>query len=86
MNERGFHVWNRNITGAPGFFMADREARPMLRRALVFFTLALIAGFLGFFSLAGVAGEIAKILLVAFVALFLISALSGALAGTPPAV
>jgi uncharacterized membrane protein YtjA (UPF0391 family) len=58
----------------------------MLRWALIFFLLALITGFLGFFGLAGLAASIARILLIGFVVLFLISALSGALVGRPPAV
>ena len=58
----------------------------MLRWALIFFLLALITGFLGFFGLAGLAASIARILLIAFAVLFLISALSGALMNRPPAV
>ena len=58
----------------------------MLSWALTFFILALIAGFLGFFGLAGLAAEIAKILLVAFVVLFIVSALSGAVRGRAPPV
>lgn len=57
----------------------------MLGWALTFFVLALVAAFLGFFALAGLAAEIAKLLLLAFVVLLLISMLSGALRGrTPP--
>jgi uncharacterized membrane protein YtjA (UPF0391 family) len=53
------------------------EETAMLGWALTFLFLALVAGFLGFFGLAGMAGGIAKLLLFAFVVLFLISALSG---------
>ena len=57
----------------------------MLNWALTFFVLALVAAFLNFFALAGLAAEIAKLLLLAFVVLLLISMLSGALRGrTPP--
>lgn len=57
----------------------------MLQWALTFLVLSLIAAFLGFFALAGLAAEIAKLLLVAFVILLLISVISGALRGrTPP--
>jgi uncharacterized membrane protein YtjA (UPF0391 family) len=56
----------------------------MLGWALVFLVLALVAGFLGFFGLAGMAGGIAKLLLFAFVVLFLISALSGTMRGRAP--
>ena len=38
----------------------------MLNWALTFFVLAIVAGLLGFFALAGLAAEIAKILLFAF--------------------
>jgi uncharacterized membrane protein YtjA (UPF0391 family) len=56
----------------------------MIGWALTFLVLAMIAGFLGFFGLAGAAAGIAKILLFAFVVLFLISALSRALRGRAP--
>lgn len=56
----------------------------MIGWALTFLLLALVAGFLGFFGLAGMAAGIAKVLLFAFVILFLISALSGALRGQAP--
>ena len=56
----------------------------MLGWALGFLLLALVAGFIGFFGLAGLAGGVAKLLLFAFVVLFLISALSGALRGRAP--
>jgi uncharacterized membrane protein YtjA (UPF0391 family) len=56
----------------------------MLGWALIFLILALVAGFLGFFGLAGLSAGIAKIVLFAFVVLFLISALSGALRGRAP--
>lgn len=39
----------------------------MLRLAIIFAVLALVAGVLGFWALAGVAGEIAKWLFIAFV-------------------
>jgi uncharacterized membrane protein YtjA (UPF0391 family) len=56
----------------------------MIGWALTFLVLALVAAFLVFFSLAGVVAGIAKILLFAFVVLFLISALSRALRGRAP--
>lgn len=49
----------------------------MLGWAISFFILALVAGFLGFFGLAGLAASIAKLLLFAFVILFIVSALFG---------
>lgn len=57
----------------------------MLHWALTFLVLALVAAFLGFFALAGLAAEIAKLLLITFVILLAISLISSALRGrTPP--
>ena len=56
----------------------------MLGWALTFLILALVAGYMGFFSLAGVAATIAKLLLIVFVILLIVSAFSGALRGRPP--
>lgn len=58
----------------------------MLGWALTFLILALIAGCLGFFGLTGLSAGIAKVMLFAFLVLFLISALSGALRGRAPPV
>jgi uncharacterized membrane protein YtjA (UPF0391 family) len=56
----------------------------MLGWALAFFVLALIAAYMGFFAMAGLAASIAKLLLVVFVILLIVSAFSGALRGRPP--
>jgi uncharacterized membrane protein YtjA (UPF0391 family) len=56
----------------------------MLGWALAFFVLALIAAYMGFFAMAGLAASIAKLLLVVFVVLLIVSAFSGALRGRPP--
>jgi uncharacterized membrane protein YtjA (UPF0391 family) len=56
----------------------------MLGWALTFFILAIVAGLLGFFALAGLAAEIAKILLFVFLVLLLISAISGGIRGRAP--
>lgn len=56
----------------------------MLGWALMFLILALVAGVLGFFALAGAAAMIAKVLLVVFLALLIVSAFSGAFRGRPP--
>ena len=58
----------------------------MLSWALTFFILAIVAGLLGFFALAGLAAEIAKILLFAFLVLVVISFLGGSLRGRAPPV
>ncbi len=45
----------------------------MLYYALLFLVVALIAGALGFFALAGIAAWVAKILFIIFVVVFLVS-------------
>jgi len=56
----------------------------MLGWALVFFLLALVAGYLGFFALAGISATLAKLFLIVFVVLLIVSAFSSALRGRPP--
>jgi uncharacterized membrane protein YtjA (UPF0391 family) len=56
----------------------------MVRWAILFFVLALIAGLLGFGGMAGDFSYIAKILLFLFLVLFIVSAVLGR--GSPPAV
>ena len=49
----------------------------MLRYALIFLLVALIAGALGFFSLEGTAMYIAKILFFLFLVIFIVSLIMG---------
>jgi len=49
----------------------------MLRWALAFFILALIAGALGFYGLQGAAMDIAKFLAILFLVLFVIALIVG---------
>ena len=56
----------------------------MLGWALAFFLLSLVTYYAGFFALAGTAAGIAKLLLVVFLVLLIVSAFSGALRGRPP--
>jgi uncharacterized membrane protein YtjA (UPF0391 family) len=56
----------------------------MLAWAFTFLILSLVAYYAGFFALAGTAAAIAKLLLIVFVALLIVSAFSGALRGRPP--
>lgn len=56
----------------------------MLGWALMFLVLSLVAALLGFFALAGLAATIAKVLLLIFVVLLLVSAFSGGLRRRPP--
>jgi len=53
----------------------------MLGWALVFFLLAVIAGWLGFFTLAGVAGTIAQVLFFVFLALLVLGFVMRAVRG-----
>lgn len=53
----------------------------MLGWALVFFVLALVCGYLGFFALAGLAAGIAKILFLIFLALLVIGFVARAIRG-----
>lgn len=57
----------------------------MLRWALIFFVIALIAGLLGFGGIAATAGGIAQILFYIFLILFVIALIFGLLSGRPPA-
>lgn len=56
----------------------------MLRWALIFFVVAIIAAILGFTGIAGAATEIARVLFFVFLALLVVAALAHALRGTPP--
>lgn len=49
----------------------------MLRWALIFLLVALVAGFFGFFSLEGTAMYIAKILFFLFIVLLIVSLVMG---------
>lgn len=53
----------------------------MLRYALMFLVLALIAGFLGLGGVADVSVEIAKILFMVFLALFVVALVVGLVRG-----
>ena len=53
----------------------------MLGWAFAFFVLALVAAYMGFYGLVGAAAVIAKLLLVVFLFLLVVSAFSGALRG-----
>lgn len=56
----------------------------MLRWALIFFVLALIAALFGFGGIAAGAAEIAKILFYAFVVIFAVSLIAGLAKGKGP--
>lgn len=56
----------------------------MIRLAITFFIIALIAFVLGAYGIAGLSMEIGRILLVVFIVLAIISYLGGTLSGRKP--
>jgi uncharacterized membrane protein YtjA (UPF0391 family) len=58
----------------------------MLRYAIIFFIVAIIAGVLGFGGIAGAASQIAVLLFWVFVALFVLGLLAHLLGGRGPQV
>ena len=58
----------------------------MLRWALLFFIVAIIAGVLGFTGIAGVATDFARISFFLFLVVFVVSLVLGLVRGKPPAV
>ncbi len=56
----------------------------MLRWAITFLVIALVSGVLGFGNIAGLSTEIARILFVVFLVLFIIAAVANALRGKAP--
>ena len=65
--------------------LQERNGRPeMLRWALIFLVVALIAGVLGFANIAGTSMVIAKWLAIIFVVLFLVSLVIHLVRGRAP--
>jgi len=60
------------------------EVSHMLRWAIVFLVIALVAALFGFGLVAGVAYDAAKILFFVFLVLALVSFISGAISRPPP--
>jgi uncharacterized membrane protein YtjA (UPF0391 family) len=56
----------------------------MLAWALLFFLMALVAAWLGFYVLAGLAAIIAKVVFVLFLVVLIVSAFQSAIRGVPP--
>ncbi len=56
----------------------------MLRAALIFFVIAIIAAVFGFTQIAAGAATIAQVFFLIFVALFLIALIAGPLSGRRP--
>jgi uncharacterized membrane protein YtjA (UPF0391 family) len=65
-------------SGVPIYFNARRiQGGPMLRWALAFFVVALVAAVFGFLGIAVAAAGIARILFFIFLVLFLVSLVGG---------
>jgi len=64
--------------------VTKRKDNIMLGWALTFLVVAIIAAVLGFGGIAVASAEIAKIVFVIFLVLFLISAIANAFRGKPP--
>jgi uncharacterized membrane protein YtjA (UPF0391 family) len=60
-----------------GAMLLKWKGVPMLSYTITFLVIAIIAGVLGFTVIAGLAAEIAKILFVVFLVLFVASLLAG---------
>jgi uncharacterized membrane protein YtjA (UPF0391 family) len=65
----------------PVLFLVLRRSA-MLRYAIVFFLIAIVAAVFGFGGIAGAATEIAQVLFVIFVVLFVLSLIFGRRGGT----
>jgi uncharacterized membrane protein YtjA (UPF0391 family) len=63
--------------------LPSKEERPMLRWAVVFLIVALIAGFLGLYHVSDLASNIAWILFVIFLVLFVVSLVFGGVRRPP---
>jgi len=72
----------------PFFALPSQKETTMLRWALIFLIVALIASAFGFFGAAGAAAEIARVLFLVFLVLLIVSLLFGWRGGwgTPPPV
>lgn len=67
------------LAGVCGF--NGMESLRVLGWALIFFLLAIIAGYFGFFGLAGMAASFAKVLFLIFLVLLVVSFIVRALRG-----
>jgi uncharacterized membrane protein YtjA (UPF0391 family) len=72
---RGVLVWVQTVGALPAAPDSTTRRHAMLRWALTFFIVALIAGLLGFAGIAGAASNIAILLFWVFVVLFVLSLL-----------
>jgi uncharacterized membrane protein YtjA (UPF0391 family) len=76
-NTRGIVFAPTSEAKPKGFWPQVRKEHSMLRLALIFLIIGLIAGALGVYPIAGIASEIAWLLFVVFMVLFAISLIFG---------
>jgi len=62
----------------------ERKEKPMLGWAITFLLIAIVAGVLGLGGVAVLATDIAQLLFIVFIALFIVAAVVSALKGKPP--
>ena len=88
INDHAAHAGELHLTrrSARGRFAPqhDMEDAPMLKWAVIFLIVAIVAAVFGFTGIAGTATDIAKILFFVFIVLFLIGLVLG-LIKRPPA-
>jgi uncharacterized membrane protein YtjA (UPF0391 family) len=72
----------RHLRDVPGIGISENII--VFGWALTFLLLALVAGYMGFFALAGATVLVAKLLLVVFLVLLVVSGFSGVLSSRPP--
>lgn len=76
----------RSLQGCFGFFHVNFLEVHMLNWVITFFILAIVAAFFGFGGLAGTFAEIAKLLAIMFVVLFVASLIYSMVSGRRPPV
>jgi uncharacterized membrane protein YtjA (UPF0391 family) len=84
--EQALQLWNTHLVSVPARFgqTIQRKWRGiMLRLALIFLIIALIAAFFGFGLVASMSYSIAKILFFVFIVLAVLALLGGALRSPP---
>jgi len=74
---RKHEIPRRTRLGLAYCLLCNSREFEMLNNAVLFLVIALIAGLLGFFAIAGVAAMIAKVCFMIFLVLFLISIITG---------
>ena len=84
-----FHGWVGSdlfALGPTDTFFSEKWENDMLRLAIFFLVISLIAGFLGVYPVEALSAQIAWILFVIFLVLFVVSLVFGGLRGSGPPV